>query len=233
MKKTWFDRALFKDAFRQLSVSGMIVLLVMCIQAVLLPVGKVIVSRDVVNHGVESVFIYSLNPMVFLLFTVVTPLMAIGLFRFLSRRNECDFYHSIPQTRNCLFLSFSAAVLAWTVILQAVPTVLSIVVHLIFRSYFAIEWYAVFQASCILFAAECLVLASVLLAVTVTRSNPLAAELVQMLNAWYGHPSIPVGPSIPIPRNRRKRAPTSVAITAGRAFRTLRASRYRSPSLPR
>ncbi|MBO7678441.1 MAG: nucleoside hydrolase [Thermoguttaceae bacterium] len=32
-----------------------------------------------------------------------------------------------------------------------------------------------------------------LLAVTVTRSNRLAAELVQMLNAWYGHASIPVG----------------------------------------
>ncbi|MBR3218987.1 MAG: nucleoside hydrolase, partial [Thermoguttaceae bacterium] len=32
-----------------------------------------------------------------------------------------------------------------------------------------------------------------LLAVTVTRSNPLAAKLVQMINAWYGHASIPVG----------------------------------------
>ncbi len=32
-----------------------------------------------------------------------------------------------------------------------------------------------------------------LLAVTVTRSNPKSAKLVQMFNAWYGHPSIPVG----------------------------------------
>jgi len=32
-----------------------------------------------------------------------------------------------------------------------------------------------------------------LLAVTVTKSNPKAAEFVRMVNAWYGHGSIPVG----------------------------------------
>ena len=32
-----------------------------------------------------------------------------------------------------------------------------------------------------------------LLAVTITKTHPLAAEYTQMLNAWYGRPDIPVG----------------------------------------
>ena len=32
-----------------------------------------------------------------------------------------------------------------------------------------------------------------LLAVTITKSNPAAAELVQLINSWYGHGDIPVG----------------------------------------
>ena len=170
MKKTWFDKALFKDAFRQLSVSGLIILLVMCMQAVLLPVGIIIADRGAERTLTSACGVIETDPLVFLLFTCVTPLFAIALFRFLSKRNESDFYHSIPQTKSCLFLSFSAAVMVWTVILQFVPMVIGTVIHLAFPAHFSIDWKALVTGNIMLLTAEFLVLSAVLLAVTVTGS---------------------------------------------------------------
>ena len=171
MKKTWFDKALFGDAFRQLSVGGLIILLVMCMQAVLLPVGIIISDRSSGNViSAASCGVFETDPMVFLLFTCVTPLFAIALFRFLSKRNESDFYHSIPQTRSCLFLSFSAAVMAWTVILQFVPMVIGTVIHLAFPAHFSIDWKALVTGNFMLLIAEFMVLSAVLLGITVTGS---------------------------------------------------------------
>ncbi len=43
----------------------------------------------------------------------LAPLITLSMFSFLNRRNESDFYHSIPFTRPCVFFSFLAAVLTW------------------------------------------------------------------------------------------------------------------------
>ena len=170
MKKTWFDKALFRDAFRQLSVSGLIILLIMCMQAVLLPIGIILADRGTARIITNACGVLETDPMVFLLFTCVTPLMAVALFRFLARRNDSDFYHSIPQTRECLFLSFSAAVMAWTVILQFVPMIIGTVIHLAFPSHFSIDWKALLTGNLMLLIAEFMVLSAVLLGITVTGS---------------------------------------------------------------
>ena len=39
--------------------------------------------------------------------------MALNMFSFLNKRNESDFYHAIPYTRICVYVSFMAAILTW------------------------------------------------------------------------------------------------------------------------
>ena len=43
----------------------------------------------------------------------LAPLFIFFMFSYLNKRNECDFYHAIPYTRGCVYISFSAAVLSW------------------------------------------------------------------------------------------------------------------------
>ena len=43
------------------------------------------------------------------------PLLAFVMFSYLNDRGKSDFYHSIPQTRLCVFVSLSAAIMTWVV----------------------------------------------------------------------------------------------------------------------
>lgn len=48
--------------------------------------------------------------LVMMLFTV---LMVHSMFAYLNERRDSDFYHSIPQKRICVYLSFLSAILTW------------------------------------------------------------------------------------------------------------------------
>lgn len=43
----------------------------------------------------------------------LTPLFIFFMFSYLNKRNESDFYHAIPYTRSCVYISFSSAALSW------------------------------------------------------------------------------------------------------------------------
>ncbi len=43
----------------------------------------------------------------------LTPLFVFFMFSYLNKRHESDFYHAIPYTRTCVYVSFSAAILTW------------------------------------------------------------------------------------------------------------------------
>lgn len=43
----------------------------------------------------------------------LSPLFVFLMFSYLNKRNESDFYHAIPYTRTCVYVSFCASVLTW------------------------------------------------------------------------------------------------------------------------
>ena len=48
-----------------------------------------------------------------LLVMLFAPLTVLLMFSYLNERSKSDFYHSLPQTRLCVYMSFMAAVLTW------------------------------------------------------------------------------------------------------------------------
>lgn len=44
---------------------------------------------------------------------ILAPLAVFSMFSFLNDRCKSDFYHSLPQRRECIFISFLAATLTW------------------------------------------------------------------------------------------------------------------------
>ena len=62
-------------------------------------------------------------PLYMLPFTA--PLFFLLLFSFLHKRKESDFYHAIPYTRTCVYVSFSAGALAFVFAIMAASALLS------------------------------------------------------------------------------------------------------------
>ena len=180
--KKWFDIHLFRDAMKQLRVGAMVSALILLLQAVLLPIGRVVTQGKTDSRMVMTFF--DIFPAGLLLFCAIAPLMALFLFRFLSQRNACDFYHSIPQTRTCLYISFIAAVLCWAFLLQAVGSLVGTIMHLVFTRHFEVIIPSVLKGNLRLAVCTFLVVGAVMLAVSLT-GNILTNLAVSLLIIFF------------------------------------------------
>ncbi len=135
IKKSWFNVGLYLDGLKQLRIIGVMGAVIMACAAILFPLGRNIDNsnyREYYNGYSEIVGkirayeAIEMNPLVVLVFLIVVPLMTLYLFNFLNRRNACDFYHAIPDTRESLFASYGGSVITWAVILVTESIVLSV-----------------------------------------------------------------------------------------------------------
>ncbi len=55
------------------------------------------------------------------------PLMAFLMFSYLNDRGKSDFYHSVPQTRLCVYISFIASIAAWLSAVLIATTALNLI----------------------------------------------------------------------------------------------------------
>lgn len=168
MKKSIFSPRLYLDGLKQLRLIGIAGLVILALEAILIPVGGVLSRRTSAYISVELVSFTQMHPILLLSFCVLAPLMTLYLFQFLNKRNASDFYHAIPETRLCLFFSFTAAILTWVLGTAVLTTLLSIGMHLVFPAFFSVNFASVFAALLNILAGCVLVTACVALAMCVT-----------------------------------------------------------------
>ncbi len=116
-----FNKKLFVQAFLQLKIVGIVSVVCSSILTILVPVmynidhnnteyGAYIHSKDFMD--IPSYFF----PLIMVIF-ILTPLMCLLIFNFLTKRNGSDFYHSAPVKRRCIYLTFISAVICWAAII--------------------------------------------------------------------------------------------------------------------
>ena len=115
MKRKIFDVRLYRNGLSQLRLAGIL----FCILGVLaggLPcLFEVLQIRQMEAAG-STVSYPAFQDTTVLLVGIMflAPVaLCLTLFSFLNHRSGSDFYHSIPQTRSCLFASFGTAALTW------------------------------------------------------------------------------------------------------------------------
>jgi ABC-2 type transport system permease protein len=180
-KKRVFDKNLYREAFRQGKLIGLTALVLLTLEAVLIPVGNVIsqmnYAREMAQMGQEYIVrpqvvgMFSLHPLLAVTFSVATPLLLLYLFNFLTKRNASDYYHSIPQTRSCVFLSFFAAAMTWAALYVLVPSLLGAGLSAVFSSYFTVNWNNVWHVLFNILAGNLFVAASIAIAVCLTGTT--------------------------------------------------------------
>ena len=136
-------------------------------------------EKNIAN--VYSVNLYSVMIVLYLLFTVITPLLTLYLFRFLNQRNGSDFFHAIPCTRICLFVSYYLAIITWILALALFTTVLLIVLYNIPGIEYTLLYSNAFNSLVYYILASIVVLNSIILAMTVTGnvfSNVMVSGII-------------------------------------------------------
>lgn len=193
-KKKLFDAGLYREAFRQGKMVGVTTLILLTLEAVLIPVGNVIsqwsYARELARMGEtylphpEVMNLLAMHPLLMLTFTVATPLLMLYLFHFLTKRNASDFYHSIPQTRNCVFLSFFAAAMTWMALYVLIPSFVGTGLFALFPRYFSVNMNNVLHVLFNVLAGNLLVASAIAIAVCLTGTvftNILVTGIVLFL----------------------------------------------------
>lgn len=108
-----FNFCLYKDTLKRLRIPGFVFL--------------ILVSFPVFFEGIwgtQHGLNYPISNLAVLSYVLIAPLMTIQLFGFMNKRNASDFYHAIPISRTCLFLTYISAIMTWISIILVISTAL-------------------------------------------------------------------------------------------------------------
>ncbi len=121
MKKKLFDCKLYWENVKRLRIIGLAASILCLTVSILIPVYDMIstASRhyDFYETSSSSLSVTAINDnelvVPALVASYLMPIFVFFVFSYLNRRNESDFYHAIPYTRTCVYVSSMAAVMSW------------------------------------------------------------------------------------------------------------------------
>lgn len=169
--KNVFNIKIFKEFFKQLKVIGLLMAIITGFIAALMPISTYIGIRENQKNIALSQSIVSIDEIIlvfFIIFCITVPMLTLSAFQFLNKRNTCDFYHSIPHKRTCLFFSIFAAVFSWIFINLASTTLIFSILYTAFKKYIIFDISQLLLASVNILIISLLVCSAIILACTLT-----------------------------------------------------------------
>ena len=138
--KKVFSFHMFLQTLKQTRLAGFIMMAVIT----LISVVPIISSLSYIKEykQVNNVGGISGNYFLVLVFIIVVPVISLIVWSFLNKRSGSDFYHSIPYTRLCIYLSKTAAILTWIAGILVVSYVSQAVLFMANRQYFNVDYDA-------------------------------------------------------------------------------------------
>ena len=141
--KKVFSFHMFLQTLKQTRLVGFIMMAVIT----LISVVPIISSLSYIKEykQVNNVGGISGNYFLVLVFIIVVPVISLIVWSFLNKRSGSDFYHSIPYTRLCIYLSKTAAILTWIAGILVVSYVSQAVLFMANRQYFNVDYATMFR----------------------------------------------------------------------------------------
>lgn len=157
-----FSLGLYREMLRQLSVLGYITA-AFALFAAIVPV--VTSYKD----GVASlVRLYELNSALPVILRISAPLMAFVGFSYGNKRKSADFFHAVPYTRECVFVSIYGAIMTWVAGIAVVSSGVSLAFHSFYPEEYIVVYESIPAELLGLIAASMLAASAVALACSVT-----------------------------------------------------------------
>lgn len=145
MKKKWFSGGIYAEGMRQLRIFGFIVLSLYLVFLISAPILEYISFLQMDRYTAISQYpmaisFNSLMEPLMALPIFVAPIMALIVFSGFNKRKYADFYHALPYTRICIFLSYTASILTWVFALLLLCGAASLLMHWIFPAMYVVSF---------------------------------------------------------------------------------------------
>ncbi len=124
-KREFFNKGLYLESLRRLMLPGMIFLVILTLEAIIIPIGYMINFNSFYPSVPDIVNIISVHPLIVTSFFLVTPILTWIAFSYLNKRNASDYYHALPHSRLAMYTSRVAGVLTWVTAIIVIPSVIS------------------------------------------------------------------------------------------------------------
>lgn len=185
MKQKVFSRGIYIEGLRSLRVFGFIALSLYLVAFIAGPLFEYADYLHNINSAREFYptavdFETLLGPLMGLP-VLVAPIMTLIVFSGFNKRKYCDFYHALPYTRLCIFLSFTAAILSWILGILIVGGSVSLLMHTLLSQVYAVSFIGWADVLLSLIVMILMVVSGVLLGCSFTGtlfSNITAAGLI-------------------------------------------------------
>ena len=178
------NKKLYFEGMRSLRAIGIITTVLLSIASIYSVLQQAFNYSGYDSSGVLAdrcyVDLWDINPLIVLMFCAITPIMTVMIFNFCNSRAASDFYFSIPMRRGQLFGSFYAAVMSWTLIAIAVPSLITFAVGFFVRSIMVINVLSSLMFLLQVFVACFMVSAAVMIAVGLT-GNPFSTIFTALI----------------------------------------------------
>lgn len=185
--KKIFSFHMFLQTLKQTRLVGFIMMAAITLIAVVPIISSIKYAKE--YNQVCSVSGISDNYFLVLVFVLVVPVISFIVWSFLNKRSSSDFYHSIPYTRLCIYLSKTAAILAWVVGILAVSYVSQAVLFIANKKYFNVDYATMFRMYLAIFICSLLCMAIINVAASITGnilSNICVTGLIMFLPRFLG-----------------------------------------------
>ncbi len=97
-----------------------------------------------VNTDLSNFFMFDYNAprstvYLLLIMVLLAPLLSLFCWHYLTKRNTSDFYHSLPYTRRCLYITQTLAIISVLVVVTMLSLIASLICYKAFSAYINIE----------------------------------------------------------------------------------------------
>jgi ABC-2 type transport system permease protein len=174
MKKKFFDKGLMVDGLSQLKLSGIIFLIISVAGTVLPAIFNWFNLKNQEKAGqsiaqinaIQSISISEVAGILIPVMYIAPFVFCLVLFAFLNSRKDSDFFHALPKTRVCLFMSYTVSIIVWLAVIIILPILAASLIYAISDTFFNAVFipYLIFT----FLAGAVLVLACMLFAMSIT-----------------------------------------------------------------
>ena len=180
--KKIFSFHMFLQTLKQTRLAGFIMMAAITLISVVPIVSSLSYVKEF--NQVSNVSGVAGNYYLALVFVIAVPVISFIIWSFLNKRSSSDFYHSIPYTRLCIYLSKTAAILTWIVGILAVSYASQAVLFIANKKYFNVDYATMFRMYLAMFICSLLCMAIINVATSITGnilSNICVTGLIMFL----------------------------------------------------
>lgn len=109
----FFSFRLYKEAMRQSRAVGILTVVIATLISAFLPVITLFQNRNYDTAFVDFIDIERLVSGLGTVSVFLPIILAVKIFGFLFKRSSSDFYHALPYTRQCLYVTNLVAIMSW------------------------------------------------------------------------------------------------------------------------